>query len=120
MLAVLFFAFVGACALTGQLPLAVVGLYAGASLLAFAIYARDKAAAQNGRWRTPENTLHMIALFGGWPGALLAQRVLRHKSRKVSFQASFWATVLINCGVLGWLLTAKGAGVLRSVLAGAA
>lgn len=118
MLALLFFAFVGACALAGKLPLAVVGLYAVASLLAFAVYAWDKAAAQGGRWRTQERTLHMIALFGGWPGALVAQRVLRHKSSKASFQVTFWATVLINCGVLGWLLTARGAGVLRTVLPG--
>jgi uncharacterized membrane protein YsdA (DUF1294 family) len=61
----------------------------------------------------------MIALFGGWPGALVAQRVLRHKSSKASFQVTFWATVLINCGALGWLLTAKGAGVLRMALNGA-
>lgn len=120
MLAVLFFVFVGAAALAGKLPLAVVGLYAGASLLAFVVYAWDKSAAQGGHWRTAESTLHMIALFGGWPGALLAQRVLRHKSSKASFQAMFWATVLINCGVLGWSLTATGAGVLRSVLAGVA
>lgn len=117
MLAVLFFALVGAGALAGKLPQAVVGLYAGASLLAFVTYAWDKAAAQGGQWRTAESTLHMIALFGGWPGALLAQRVLRHKSSKASFQTTFWATVLINCGVLGWSLTAQGAGVLRSVLA---
>lgn len=116
----LFFAFLGLGVLVGCLPLAVVGLYAGASLLAFVIYAQDKAAAQGGRWRTAENTLHMIALFGGWPGALLAQRVLRHKSSKASFLVTFWATVLINCGVLGWLLTAKGAGVLRSVMAAVA
>mgnify|MGYP003513199407 CR=1 FL=1 len=120
MLAVLFFAFVGAGALLGKLPLAVVGLYAGASLLAFVVYAWDKSAAQGGHWRTAENTLHMIALLGGWPGALVAQRVLRHKSCKASFQTTFWATVLINCGVLAWSLTAKGADVLRSVLAGVA
>lgn len=119
-LAVLFFAFVVVCALAHRLPLIVVGLYAGASVLAFAIYAWDKSAAQNGRWRTQEKTLHMIALFGGWPGALVAQKVLRHKSSKASFQLTFWATVVINCGVLGWLLTAKGAGALRSALAGGA
>jgi len=119
-LAVLFFAFVGAAALAGKLSLAVVGLYAGASLLAFVVYAWDKSAAQGGHWRTAESTLHMIALFGGWPGALLAQRVLRHKSSKASFQATFWATVLINCGVLAWSLTAKGAGALRSVMAAVA
>jgi len=117
---VMFSAFLGLGVLGGRLPLAVVGLYAGASLLAFVVYAWDKSAAQGGRWRTAESTLHMIALFGGWPGALLAQRVLRHKSSKASFQATFWATVLINCGVLAWSLTATGAGVLRSVLAGVA
>ena len=116
----LFFAFLGLGVHGGRLPLAVVGLYAGASLLAFVMYARDKAAAQGGRWRTAENALHMVALFGGWPGALLAQRMLRHKSSKASFQAMFWATVLINCGVLGWLLTANGAGALRSVMAAVA
>jgi uncharacterized membrane protein YsdA (DUF1294 family) len=117
--AVLFFVFLGACVLAGRLPLAVVGLYAGASLLAFLVYAGDKAAAQRGRWRTPEKTLHLIALFGGWPGALVAQRVLRHKSSKVSFLVTFWATVLINCGGLGWLLTPGGADFLRAMVTGA-
>lgn len=120
MLAVLFFVVVGALAWAGRLPLAVVGLYAGASLLAFVVYAWDKSAAQGGHWRTAERTLHMIAVFGGWPGALVAQRVLRHKSSKASFQTTFWATVLINCGVLAWSQTATGAGVLRAVLAGMA
>ena len=119
MLAVVFFVFVGACALAGKLPLVVVGLYAGASLLAFVVYAWDKSAAVGGHWRTAESTLHMIALVGGWPGALVAQRVLRHKSSKASFQVTFWVTVLVNCGVLGWLLTAQGASALRVVLAGA-
>ena len=117
MLAVLFFAFVAVCTLAGKLPLAIAGMYVGASVLAFAIYAWDKAAAQNGHWRTQEKTLHMIALFGGWPGALFAQKVLRHKSSKTSFQVTFWVTVLINCGVLGWLLTPSGALAMRSVVA---
>ena len=119
-LAVLFFVFIGALVLAGRLPPVVVGVYAGASLLAFVVYAWDKSAAQGGHWRTAENTLHMIALIGGWPGALVAQRVLRHKSSKASFQAMFWATVLINCGVLAWSLTTTGAVVLRAVLAGVA
>jgi uncharacterized membrane protein YsdA (DUF1294 family) len=105
----LFLLFVAACTLTGRLSPAVFGLYTGASLLAFAVYAWDKSAARGGRWRTAESTLHLIALLGGWPGALLAQRVLRHKSSKASFQLAFRATVIVNCGVLGWLLVASGA-----------
>ena len=114
LLAVLFLVFVGACALAGKLPMAIAGVYGVASLLAFGIYAKDKAAAQDGRWRTKENTLHMIALFGGWPGALVAQRVLRHKSSKASFQVTFWATVLLNCVVLAWMLSPGGTWAMRS------
>ena len=86
--------------LFGRLPFAVLALYSIASLIAFLAYARDKAAAQQHRRRTPESTLHLLALCGGWPGALIAQHVFRHKTRKRSFILSFWGTVAINCGAL--------------------
>ncbi|AZP13512.1 DUF1294 domain-containing protein [Undibacterium parvum] len=66
------------------------------SLLCLVVYAIDKAAAKAGRWRTPENTLHLLALSGGWPGALLAQQWLRHKSSKLAFRIVFWITVVLN------------------------
>ena len=86
------------------------------SLIAFITYALDKAAARAGRWRTQESTLHLLALIGGWPGALLAQRQFRHKTAKTSFLVIFWATVLLNCGALGWLLTANSNLALRTAL----
>ena len=55
--------------------------YAVLSLLTFCAYWQDKRAAQAGHWRTPESTLHALALLGGWPGAIVAQQWLRHKSR---------------------------------------
>lgn len=113
----IFLAFVAASTLTGKLPLAVLGLYVGASLAAFIAYAADKAAARNDRWRTKENTLHLLALVGGWPGALVAQNRLRHKSSKTSFLIAFWTTVLLNCALLGWWLSPRGAGVLNGLLA---
>jgi uncharacterized membrane protein YsdA (DUF1294 family) len=82
---------------------AVCSIYLLASVVSFLTYALDKSAARAGRWRTRESTLHLLALFGGWPGALLAQRVLRHKSSKRSFQVVFWMTALCNCLVFCWL-----------------
>lgn len=84
------------------LPWATLWLYLGASLVALAAYAADKSAAVAGEWRTPESTLHLLALLGGWPGALYAQQRLRHKTRKPSFRACFWATVVINLAALGY------------------
>lgn len=78
-------------------------VYATMSLLTFAVYAKDKSAAQAGRWRVAESTLHLLALAGGWPGALLAQQVLRHKTIKVSFRTAFWCTVVANLVLLAAL-----------------
>ena len=116
MLAAAFLVFVAGSAWAGSLPIAVAGFYLVASLVAFIAYALDKSAAQNNRWRTQENTLHFFALAGGWPGALAAQRLLRHKSRKPSFQFVFWVTAILNCCGLAWFLSSSGTEALRSML----
>lgn len=75
----------------------LLGLYCGLmSLLTYGIYALDKNAARRQRPRVPERLLHLLALLGGWPGALIAQQRLRHKTRKPAFQIVFWLTVLLH------------------------
>ncbi len=71
-------------------------VYPMLSVLTFAAYAADKSSAKRGGWRTPERTLHTLSIAGGWPGALLAQQFLRHKSTKAEFRSVFWATVVLN------------------------
>lgn len=73
----------------------IAGWLALASLVTFVFYAWDKRRAVRGEWRTPEKILHLCALLGGWPGAFLAQRLLRHKNAKVSFQIVFWLVVVV-------------------------
>jgi uncharacterized membrane protein YsdA (DUF1294 family)/cold shock CspA family protein len=117
--AAVFLSLVAASVLAGRLPGTVLAVYLVASAVAFGVYAWDKSAAQNERWRTRERTLHLLALVGGWPGALAAQRLLRHKSRKRSFQVAFWMTVVANCSALVWLHTREGAGMLGALLGAA-
>jgi len=89
----------------GKIPLSVLLVYLFLGAITFITYAIDKSAAQNNKWRTQESTLHIMSLMGGWLGALLAQKKLRHKSKKEEFQRIFWTTVVLNCGAFGWLLT---------------
>ena len=112
-----FFGIVGISVFTRKMPLLILGLYIVSSLVTFLWYAKDKSAAKRGAWRTPESTLHLMSLVGGWPGALVAQQQLRHKSKKQPFRIIFWITVILNCGVFTWLFTQDGAEALQSIMA---
>jgi len=65
------------------------------SAITYGIYADDKKRALAGAWRVPERSLHLAELLGGWPGAFLAQRRLRHKCSKLSYQLAFWGIVVL-------------------------
>ncbi|CAH0648900.1 DUF1294 domain-containing protein [Pseudomonas juntendi] len=73
-----------------------LALYPAMSLVSVMLYWQDKHQARQQAWRTPEKVLHASELLGGWPGALLAQQLFRHKTRKLSYQLLFWAIVLLH------------------------
>lgn len=83
----------------GYLPHYVVLGYGVMSALTFILYGLDKHAAIHGRRRVREANLQLVALLGGWPGALLAQQWFRHKNRKASFQMVFWLVSVLNTGL---------------------
>ncbi|MDF5014728.1 DUF1294 domain-containing protein [Vibrio parahaemolyticus] len=97
----------------GQLVL--IPVYLILSTFTYLMFAWDKQAAQNGRWRTPENTLHFLSLIGGWPGALLAQFQLRHKSKKQPFKFMLWVTIALNVSCFVWLLTYSGKNFIQGI-----
>jgi len=111
-LSVLFIVGVTATYFLGHLPQQILFIYLGLSVITFLAYALDKSKAQRGEWRTQESTLHLLALVGGWPGAALAQQILRHKSKKVKFRVIFWFTVVVNTTILGWLMSTQGEALL--------
>nr|WP_229258489.1 DUF1294 domain-containing protein [Duganella rivi] len=81
-------------------------MYGAASIACFVAYAIDKSAARQQRRRIPERTLLLLGLCCGWPGGLLAQQTLRHKTVKTSFQLAYWASVAANLAAVWWLCTA--------------
>ncbi|MUL10415.1 DUF1294 domain-containing protein [Aliivibrio fischeri] len=91
-------------------------LYLGMSLLTYVMYAVDKNAAKKGNWRTPENTLHVLSLLGGWPGALFAQNQFRHKSKKQPFKTILWITIFVNIGAFAWTFTASGTMFVQNII----
>lgn len=103
LLVMLFFAGLLLACWQGKLPAYIVAAYLLLSVVTYFSYWLDKRKAQAGRWRTAESTLQFMSLLGGWPGALLAQRYLRHKSQKRSFLWQFWFTVVLNLAVLLYL-----------------
>lgn len=87
----------------GPVRLGLLGWYASMSATTFAMYGLDKRAAEHGRRRIPEITLHLVSLAGGWPGALAGQRIFRHKTRKQPFRIIFWSTAVANCVATVWI-----------------
>jgi uncharacterized membrane protein YsdA (DUF1294 family) len=114
-----FLAALAILAAAGRLEMSWLALYYGASIVTYGVYARDKTAAQNAGWRTPELTLHLMSLVGGWPGALIAQVLLRHKTRKPSFLVGYWFTVIVNCIALG-VVVGKGVSPVKVFFGAAA
>lgn len=95
-----------------------VGAVVVLSTISATLYAIDKRRARAAAWRIPESTLHLSALAGGWPGALLAQRLARHKTRKTGFQVVFWSIVALHQVVAadcaaGWRISRWFATIVR-------
>ena len=91
---------IGVLVFLNKLNPIILILYLLLSCITFLIYRQDKIKAKNAEWRTPENKLHFFSLIGGWPGALIAQRRLHHKSRKLPFQVVFYITVILNISAI--------------------
>lgn len=79
-----------------RVPNWVAGLYLAASVVCFVVYVADKSAAVASEWRISESALILLGLVGGWPGAIVAQQVYRHKSNKAAFRSAFWGSVVLN------------------------
>ena len=101
---------IGLVSYLGYISPPLAASYGVASILTFAVYGVDKSRAQKQRWRIAEVALHSLEMIGGWPGALIAQRLFRHKNRKVSFQIVFWLIVIAHLTFWGWVVSRRHQG----------
>ncbi|MFT4569858.1 MAG: uncharacterized membrane protein YsdA (DUF1294 family)/cold shock CspA family protein [Hyphomicrobiaceae bacterium] len=84
----------------------IFGAYLGMSILTYAFYYVDKRRAETNRWRITETSLHVMEALGGWPGALVAQLALRHKTQKPDYQRVYWAIVAVHAAFgIYWALS---------------
>ncbi|QDT01901.1 hypothetical protein K227x_02700 [Rubripirellula lacrimiformis] len=81
-----------------------------ASLIASALYAKDKRAARLDQRRTPEQTLLLWCVLGGWPGAWITGQKLRHKTYKMSYRIKFAVCVVVHIAAVATILWSWYAG----------
>lgn len=84
-----------------------VYFYVAMSAITFIVFGFDKLAAQRSRRRVPEKTLHLLSLLGGWPGALIAMQVLRHKRQKWSFAVVVWMIAVGHSIFIAWYFSRR-------------
>ena len=60
----------------------------------------DKRRAVAGDRRIPEADLLFLAMIGGSPGALIARRAFRHKTRKEPFSSRLLMICVVQLGLL--------------------
>ena len=82
--------------------LIAIGVYLAMSAVTFTAFALDKRRARRGEWRIPEKTLLVMALCCGWPGAMVAMKLVRHKTKTRIFTLGVPAIAVLH-GV-AWVL----------------
>jgi uncharacterized membrane protein YsdA (DUF1294 family) len=83
---------------TGVPPL-YAGLI-GVNVITLLLYGYDKRQATVGGVRIPEVALHIVALLGGSPAALVGQELFRHKTRKPAFRLVLVGILLLQAGLI--------------------
>ncbi|MBX3365457.1 MAG: DUF1294 domain-containing protein [Phycisphaeraceae bacterium] len=87
-----------------RIVVVILAWYFAWSVMTFIVFAHDKRAARLERRRIREATLLKMAFAGGWPGAVAAGRLLRHKTRKAPFRRMLWAIIAVHTAVWGLVL----------------
>ena len=77
------------------------------NIITFIVFGIDKWKARNEKWRTPESTLFLLAIFGGSIGALLGMQVWRHKTQHWSFRLGIPLILILQVALVLWITYKK-------------
>ncbi|MCJ8323049.1 MAG: DUF1294 domain-containing protein [Rhizobiales bacterium] len=84
--------------------LTILSIYTGMSLLCFILFFIDKTRSEANGWRIAELYLHIVELLGGWPGAYLGQKYIRHKTKKLKYKLILWLITFIHLAFWAYLI----------------
>jgi len=70
------------------------------NVVVFVLYGIDKLCALVKCLRVPEKLLHILALLGGSPMALLGQHLFNHKVSKEHFLVVYWIIVAVQVALI--------------------
>ncbi len=70
------------------------------NLAGFLSMGLDKSKARRNKWRIPEATLFLFAIFGGSIGSLLGMRIFHHKTQKPRFYIGIPVILAVQAVIL--------------------
>ena len=74
----------------------LLSIYLGSSIFTAGLFAFDKSYAERKLRRISEKNLILASALCGWPGALFAMKVFRHKTQKASFKIMLGVAIMVN------------------------
>lgn len=74
------------------------------NIAGFAEMGIDKKRARRGAYRIPEANLFLTAAIGGSIGSILGMYTFRHKTKHLSFVIGMPTILLVQIGIVGYLL----------------
>lgn len=87
-----------------SIPVIAALVLLGWNLIVFLLYAVDKWKAATGRWRISEAALLACTFLLGGLGGVLGMAVARHKTRHLKFRLLVPLALVIQTGLLVWLM----------------
>jgi uncharacterized membrane protein YsdA (DUF1294 family) len=83
----------------------ILGAYIIMNMIGLIVMKVDKSRAIKHQYRISENTLWLVAVFGGAVGTTAGMQMFRHKTKHTSFKIGFPLLAAVEVILLGYFFT---------------